>query len=216
MRHHVLVMSACAASVLLGLARPAPAQVQRTGGGESQKIMQQYQQLAAERSGLQAQNAQLKKDLDSAKADLEKLTKERDALKVRAAAVPAAEAAVAQLTAAKAAADRNLEESKQRTTELVGRFRETATNLKEAESDRTKLRSELEARNSAFDKCVDANMQLFDINGDILNRYAQVGMFTRVTADEPFTRITRNRLDNLVLESRARAEELRLKRASPP
>ncbi len=208
-------MSACAASILLGLAQPVSAQTQRSGGGESQKIMQQYQQLAAERAGLQAQIEQMKKDLASAKADLAKVTQERDALKARAAGVPAAAAAVAQLTAAKATSDRNLEESKQRMTELVARFRETATNLKVAETDRNKLRGDLDARNAMFDKCVDANMQLYDINGDILNRYAHVGMFTKVTADEPFTRITRNRLDNLVLEYRARAEELRVKKPSP-
>jgi hypothetical protein len=38
-----------------------------------------------------------------------------------------------------------------------------------------------------------------------------VGLFTKVSAGEPFTRITRTRIDNLVDETRARALELRAK-----
>ena len=49
---------------LVTLGGPVGAQTQRSGGGESQKIMQQYQQLAAEKTSLQSQLAQMKKDLD--------------------------------------------------------------------------------------------------------------------------------------------------------
>jgi hypothetical protein len=45
-------------------------------------------------------------------------------------------------------------------------------------------------------------------------------LFTKAAAVEPFTRITRTRIDNLVDEYRARAEELRAKAraaaGSPP
>jgi chromosome segregation ATPase len=194
-------------------ARDSRAQTQRSGG-EQQKFMQQYQQLAAEKTDLQAQLAQAKKDLDAAKADLAAMKKERDSLKTRPSGV--APATVAQLTSAKESAERNLEQSKQRTAELVARFRETATSLRDTEAERTKLRGELDVRNAAYDKCAENNQQLFDINGDILNRYDHVGVFTRVGADEPFSRITRTRMDNLVVETRARALELRVKQRPPP
>jgi chromosome segregation ATPase len=188
------------------------AQVQRSGG-DNQRIMQQYQQLAAEKTGLQAQLAQMKKDLDKATADLASMKKERDALKLRPAGP--SPAVVAQATAAKDAAERNLDQSKQRMTELVGRFRETAGALKDAEADRTKLRADLTAKAAAFDKCADNNQQLYEINEDVLNRLSHVGAFTKISAVEPFTQITRTRLDNLVLETHERAEELRVKKAAP-
>jgi hypothetical protein len=122
---------------------------------------------------------------------------------------------VTQLTASKDAAERNAEQSKQRMAELVARFRETAGNLKDVEAERGKLRSDLEARNAAFDKCAQANLQLYDINGEILSRYEHVGLFTKASAVEPFTRITRTRMDNLVVETRARAEELRVQKRTP-
>jgi chromosome segregation ATPase len=215
MKSHHLATAAVAAW-LIAECGSANAQVQRSGGGEAQKFMQQYQQLAAEKTALQTQVTQMKKDLDSAKTDLAAMKKERDVLKAQkahAAGVPAA--TVAQLTASKEAAERNVELSKQRMTELVTRFRETATNLKEAESDRTKLRGDLEARNAAFDQCAANNQQLYEINGEILRRYNNVGLFTRMGAVEPFTQITRNRIDNLVVETHARAEELRVKKSAP-
>ena len=196
----------------IGTVDSAQAQTQRSGG-EAQKFMQQYQQLAAEKTALQGQLEQMKKDLDAANASLAEVKKERDLLKARPAGVSPAN--VAALTASRAAAERSLQESKQRTVELVSRFRDTVTNLKDVEADRTRLRTDLAARNTAFDKCAENNLQLLEINDDILNRYEHVGLFTKVSAVEPFTKLTRTRMDNLVVETRARAEALRVKARTP-
>jgi chromosome segregation ATPase len=192
---------------------PVHAQVQRSGGGgETQKIMQQYQQVSAEKTALQAQVAQLKKDLEVATGELGTVKKELVVAKGHTGVSPAA---VTQATAARDAADRNLEQSKQRMAELVTRFRETATNLKEIEADRTKSRKDLSDRNEAYDKCALDNAQLYDINGEILDRFAKVGLFTKASATEPFTRLTRTRIDNLAVEYRQRADQLKVKPATP-
>ena len=201
---------------VIAAAAPVHAQTQRSGGGEAQKFMQQYQQIAAEKTALQTQLEQLKKDLDTAHTDLAAMKKERDVLKAHAGVPTAAAAtALAEVTASKESAEKNVEQYKQRMTELVNRFRETAANLKEVEADRTTLRGTLAERNAAFDKCAEDNLQLFKINGEILDRYDHVGLFTKVSAGEPFTKITRARLDNLVVEYRERAEQLRAKKPGP-
>jgi chromosome segregation ATPase len=206
-------LTVCAFALTAGA--PSHAQVERSGGGETQKIMQQYQQVAAEKTALQAQVAQMKKDLDTAKSDLAAAKKERDTLKVRAGGAAAAAATVTQLTASKESAEKNLEVYKQRMNELVGRFRETATNLKEVEADRSKLHKDLDERNAAFDKCAENNLQLFEINKEVLDRYQHVGLFTKASAAEPFTQITRTRIENLVDEYRARALENRTQKHTP-
>jgi chromosome segregation ATPase len=200
--------------ILLALAAAAPlhAQVQRSGGGESQKIMQQYQQIAAEKTALQAQLTQMKTELDAAKAELASAKKERDALKAQTGAGAAAAAAAARLSSEKAAAEKSAEQNKQRLTELVARFRETANSLREVEADRSKLRNELQERSTAYDKCAEANLGLFDISTEVLDRYEHIGPFTRISSAEPFTRITRTRIENLVDEYRERALELRVKK----
>jgi chromosome segregation ATPase len=190
----------------------AHAQTQRSGGGEAQKFMQQYQQLAAEKTALQGQLAQMKKDLDSANAELAAAKKERDALKGRSGVSAAAAAQLAGANAARQNAEKSLEQNKQRTTELVDRFKETVGTLKGVESDRAELKKENLALTASFDKCAVDNTDLYDISKTVLDRYERVGLFTKVSSAEPFTRITRTRIDNLVDEYRARAEELRVKK----
>jgi chromosome segregation ATPase len=183
----------------------AHAQTQRSGS-ETQKFMQQYQQLAAEKAALQAQQTQTKKELDAAQAELAAVKKERDALKSRAGG---STAQFAQLAAGKEAAEKSLEQLKQRTTELVARFREMAVNFKEVEADRATLQNDLKDRSVAFDKCAEDNLGLFEVNREILDRYEHVGVFTKIGTADPFTKIARSRIDNLVDEYRARALELR-------
>jgi chromosome segregation ATPase len=192
----------------LGATESAFAQVERTGGGESQKIMQQYQQLAAERTALQAQVAQLKKDLDTAHADLAAMKQQRDALRVNSGN---AAAAVSQANSSRQTAERDLEQSRLRMSELVARFRETAQNLKTVEQENARAKKSIAERDAAFDACADHNFQLYEISREVLDRYEHVGFYTKVSAAEPFTRITRTRIENLVDDYRARAEELRVK-----
>jgi chromosome segregation ATPase len=179
--------------------------------------MQQYQQIAAEKTALQGQLAQANKDLDAAKTELTAVKKERDALKARAAHAgdAAASAVVTRLTASKESAEKDAAVQKQRVTEITNKAREIVTNLKEVETDRTKLRKDLDERNTAYDKCAENNLQLYELTGDVLKRYEHVGLFTKVSATEPFTKITRTRIENLVDEYRARAAELRSKKRAP-
>jgi chromosome segregation ATPase len=191
------------------------AQTQRTGGGESQRLMQQYQQLAADKTALQAQAAQMKKDLDGAQSELAAVKKERDALKARSSGMAAAAGQLAQANEARQASEKSLEQYKQRTAELVERFKETIATLKGVESARAQLQQDNSMLSAAFDKCADNNLQLYEISNAVLDRYEHVGLFTKVGTAEPFTKITRTRIDNLVDEYRARAEELRSKKRVP-
>jgi len=211
MKHRFLVILVFTVS-LVQVQQSLRAQVQRSGGGEAQKFMQQYQQIAAEKSALQAQLAQMKKDLDAANAELATVKKERDAAKAHAGVPPAA---LTQATSEKEAAERSLEKYKQQTAELVARFREMAGNLRDVEAARAQLSKDLADRNSAFDRCAENNLQLYEINGQILDRYAHVGLFTKVSAAEPFTKMTRTRIENLVDETRERAQQLRVRKAAP-
>jgi uncharacterized phage infection (PIP) family protein YhgE len=197
---------------LLTAAPPGRAQAPRSGG-EAQKFMQEYQQLAAERTSLQAQLAQAKKDLESAQSDLASAKKERDALKARSSVSAAAAAQVAQANESRQTAEKNLDQYKQRTAELVERFKQTIATLKGVESDRAQLQKDNASLNAAFDKCAESNLQLYEITDSVLDRYDHVGLFTKVGTADPFTRIARTRIDNLVVEYRARAQELRVKKS---
>jgi uncharacterized protein (DUF3084 family) len=213
-RRHPLtgILILAAASLACFCAR---AQVERSGGGETQRFIQQYQQVSAEKTALAAQLAQAKKDLDAAQAELASTRKERDALKARAGAAASAAGAIAQLTASRDADEKNLGLYKQRMEELIGRYRDLTAQLKEVEADRSKQVKDLAERNAAYDKCAANNAQLYTITGEVLDRYEHVGLFTKASADEPFTRITRTRIENLADEYRQRAMENRTQKLAP-
>lgn len=186
----------------------ASAQVQRSGGSSgaaNAQLMMQYQQASTERAQLQADNAKLKKDLDDVKKQLDAATKQ----------VAASKAGVsrdsAQLAAAQAANDRSakdLADAKGKMQELVGKFRETITEMRGIESERSQLQQQLLQSKAAFDQCADRNYSLYQVDNEVLDRYAHEGVFSHVASAEPFTRIKRTQIDNLVLEYKERAKEL--------
>jgi chromosome segregation ATPase len=175
--------------------------------------MQQYQQLAAERTQLQAQAADLKKKLDDANAELAAVKKDRDNLKAHPGVSPAL---LAESNAGKASAEKNLEQSKARMKELIDRYRDLGQTLKETESDRNKVRQDLAAMKDDFGRCAEDNAQLADLSSRVLDRYEHAGLFTRARAVEPFTQITRTRIQNYADEYREKAEQLKVRKAVPP
>jgi len=197
---------------LLAASTGAHAQAQRSGG-ETQKIMQQYQQLAAERTQLQAQAVDLKKKLDDANAELAAVKKDRDNLKAHPGVSPAL---LAESNAGKASAEKNLEQSKARMKELIDRYRDLGQTLRETESDRNKVRQDLAVLKDDFGRCAEDNAQLADLGSRVLDRYEHVGLFTRARAVEPFTQITRTRIQNYADEYREKAEQLKIRKAVAP
>ena len=181
------------------------------GGAANAQLMMQYQQADAERTQLKSDNAKLKKDLDDLKKQLDAATKQAAASKAGVSRDSA------QLAAAQAANDRSakdLVDSKAKMQELVGKFRETITQMRGIESERSQLQQQLAESKTAFDRCAERNYSLYQVDNEVLDRYAHEGAFSHMASAEPFTRIKRTEIDNLVLEYKERAEELRMKKAA--
>lgn len=185
-------------------AAPVFAQSARSGGSANALLMQQMQQLASERTALQAENAKMKKEL----ADL---TKERDTLKSGRAALDqharASEAASARNAQEKANADSENQKLKDRMQELIAKFRETAQTLKEVETERATFKQSLTMRDAELAQCNAKNDALFKLNDEILARMDGQGAFSRLASLEPFTKLKRVQLQNLVDEYKYKAED---------
>jgi myosin heavy subunit len=205
--------SLCAAICGTLVALPALAQVQRSGGGggaANAQLMMQYQQASTERAQLQSDNAKLKKELEDLKKQLDAANKQAAASKAGVSRDSA------QLAAAQAANDRgakDLADSKAKMQELVGKFRETITQMRSIEAERSQLQQEVTQSKAAFDQCAERNYSLYQVDNEVLDRYSHQGAFGYLARAEPFTRIKRTEIDNLVLEYKERAEELRVKKA---
>lgn len=198
------------ALLTLMVAVPAAAQTERSGGGgPNAQLYAEYQQAVAERTQLQTDNAKLKSDLADAQKQLAGLKQQLAAARSGSAGD---QAALASAQAAQAAAAKNLATLRAQTDELIGRFRDTIGQLRDVETDRTRLRQQLEQSRGSYDRCAVANDGLYQIDNEVLDRYAHEGAFSHMSRAEPFTRLTRTRIDNLALEYHERAEQLRVQR----
>ena len=210
---HYLAACAAAVAACLAIAPPCSAQVARSGGGAgSAQLMQQMQQLASERTALQAENAKLKKDLEDARKERDALKKGQSALEQRA---KVAESSVKQTLEQRQSQEQELTQTKDKLQQLVAKFRETLQNMHEIETDRVASKQSLSTREQELKVCVDHNRGLYKLNQQVLTRLEHQGVWSRVAASEPFTKIKRVQLENLVDEYKGQADDLRLKGDQP-
>jgi chromosome segregation ATPase len=192
----------------------ASAQVQRSGGASpNAQVLQQLQQAVSERAHLQAENAKLKKEAEDLKKQLGTAQQQLTASKAGAGRN---QAAIAAARNTNASTEKSLEEAKGKMQELVSHFRETVTSLHGVETERSQLRQQLADSQAAYDHCAESNYALYELDTEVLDRYAHQGAFSYLSRSEPFTRLKRTQIDNLVIEYQQRAQELRIQKAAAP
>jgi DNA repair exonuclease SbcCD ATPase subunit len=195
---------AVAAVLAAACGPPASAQTARSGASASAQVYEQLQQLASERTSLQAENEKLK-------SSLAQVQKDRDALKAAQQAsdrrVQGAAAALAQSTSQREATERELAQYKARMEELIAKFRETIEKLRGAETEGATAKQSLAARERELQACVDHNLALYRLNDDVLTHFGRQGFWARLARSEPFTQIERVQNENLIDDYRARAQD---------
>ena len=203
-----ILLSAALSGSMLGATGPGLAQVQRQGGSTSPQLMQQYQQAIAERGSLQAENAQLKQHADELQKKLDAVTQQQSVAQRKLAGLQSQADRETKQQSADTAAAAKLQGQ---LTELITRYRETAQALKNVETDRGTLQAKAEGVGRELGSCVDHNANLYLLGDEILNRFEHHGFWSGAASKEPFTKISRVRLENLADDYRQRISELRLK-----
>ena len=188
------------------------AQSARTGGSANAQLVEQMQQLASERTALQAENARMKKELDD-------LRKDRDALKkaqqVGDARAKESSAALARSAAQRSSEQQEVQQLKDKMQELIAKFRETVQTLRQVETENATTKQTLAMRDQSLKVCLDHNAALYKLNGEVLDHFEHQSVWSHVAAAEPFTRIKRVQLENLVDDYHAKADDQHLKEATP-
>lgn len=203
-----LTVAAAGLAVVGSFSGEVDAQTARSGGGASAQLMQQMQQLASERTSLQAQNAEMKKELDALRKERDSLKKSQQAVDVR---YKSAEAALARGAAQHDSVEQELKQTKDRMQELIAKFRETIQTLHQAEADRASAQQAVAASDRDLKVCVQHNAALYKLNGEVLDRMEHQSAFTRMATIEPFTKVKRVQLENLVDDFKSRADDQLLK-----
>lgn len=196
----------------------ALAQSERSGNADA-RVMQQLQQVSGERVALQSENAKLKQEIEQLKQDLQQASTAKTALESRnkALAVSATRDEISGKQAKQA--EEQLEKARSQMQDLVAKFRETAQALRDVEADRATVKGQLALHERELKTCVDRNAGLYNLNAEVLDRMDNRGFWSSLTEREPFTKLKRVELENLIDDYKYRADELRLeqqKQASVP
>jgi len=199
---HRWIAGVAVVSAMLG--QQLSAQTARSGSSASAQLYEQLQQLATERSSLQAENDKLKNELAQAQKDRDALKAGQQAIERRA---QGAAAALAQSSSQREATEQELGQYKAKMQELVAKFRETIDKLREAETAGAAARQSLAARDRELHACVDHNLALYRLNDEVLTHYEHRGFWAQLARTEPFTRIGRVRNENLIDDYRSRAQD---------
>jgi uncharacterized phage infection (PIP) family protein YhgE len=168
--------------------------------------MQQIQQLTAERIQLQSDNTKLKSEVDDLKKQLQQATSGKAALEAKAKNL---EVAAGRNEASSKDSTEQLEKSRAQLQEVIGKFRETTQTLRDIETDRNEKKTQLAQRDVAFKQCVDRNAGLYTLGSEILDKLEHRGVWDAMKGAEPFTKLSRTRLENLIDDYRYRVDELK-------
>jgi predicted RNase H-like nuclease (RuvC/YqgF family) len=203
-----------AALVTLALLGPASAFAQTArpaaGGAPSAQAMQQLQQLASERTALQAEVSRLKSELEAARKERDSLKAAQGAAAQAAQRSRGAEAELARTQGEKARVDGELAREKQRVEELVTRFRETVESMREVETDRAAKTLALAQREQELKVAQERNTKLHALAVEMIDKFEDQGFWSSLARREPFTKLKRVELENLADSYRGAADDQRL------
>jgi chromosome segregation ATPase len=183
------------------------AQVARSGGAANSQMQMQLQQLASEKTRMEADNAKLKKDLDDARKELNALKNTQKTLDER---TKGSDAALVQSKTERESAEAQLKQTRDKMEQLIAKFRETAQTLRDAETERAATKQLLATRDQQLKVCADHNAALYRLNNEVLSHLEKQGFWSHAAAAEPFTKLKRTQNENLVDDYKARADDQRV------
>jgi chromosome segregation ATPase len=186
----------------------ARAQQARSGGADNAQLTQQLQQLASERTELQAQNAKLQKDLDEVRKERGALKTGQQGMQRRADESQAAMRQVQQSVATqRQSSDQEIAKWRSRVDEVAAEERKISEQLQAVEMDRNALKQTITVREQAVNSCAVRNQSLFALNSDILGHFEKESVFSRAGQAQPFAQTERTRLESLIGEDRPSAPD---------
>lgn len=207
MNHEMILYVALGAALLTPMA--GHAETVRQGSGNEQtalvaRLQQMVNDITAERDALSAQNANL----------AEKLAKEKEAhekqLEQLKRKLTGSEGALDRYKENDAALRARITEDRARMQELIDKFRETAQSLRQVEMERGELKATVSAQREGIRQCTRKNLELYQANLDLLDRYQAKGVWDAMLQREAVTGLRRVEIENLVEDYRRRLDQMQV------
>ncbi len=173
-------------------------------GGATDQAQALIQQLGAERARLSAENSKLKKKLKEVEGELEELKSASEKTDKKLNVV---QSQLNQKTNLSEKLNGKLEEAKNKMQELITKFRETITNLRQVENESAQRAQEIARLDRELKLCATNNVALSELGYEVLAKYEDKGFWDRVGQKEPFTKIKKVQIENLVDDYKYKIED---------
>lgn len=208
-----MARSALQTGLILVLACAAlGAQAEADGQAASQQALRKAQgllrQLMEEKAALQAENAKLKLDGDSAKKQLAKLEADLGAASSGLARLQTSQAELSEKLQGESAERSRLSQSY---SSLQGLQQKTVATLGLYRHDHELLVNALKEREEWISQCGAANKKLLELQEELAARYAGKSLWDVIGQAEPLTGIAAVTAENAAQEYRFKREDLRVK-----
>lgn len=181
--------------ILLSLPHAFAEVTSRSGSNDQSQAL--IQQLGAERTRLNAENAKLKKKLKEAEKSLEEFKDDNAKTEKKLSSVQSQLNTKANLSES---LTERLKQSKARLEELIAKFRETVKNLRTVERENAQRGQEISRLERELTTCAASNVALSELGYEVLDNYENKGFWDRAGQIEPFTQLKRVQIENLVDE----------------
>ena len=150
-----------------------------------------------ERNNLLSDKAQLEQEKKTLTAKVDTLNKQAAADKEQL------DAAMAKM--------KELDDARESLAKWKAAYEQVTTTAQKSEAERAKLASESVMLKRKVEDRERKNLELFKLANEILTRYEKFGLGEALAAKEPFARITRVKLENLVQDYQDKIADQRVK-----
>jgi chromosome segregation ATPase len=154
-----------------------------------------------ERNNLLSDKAQLEQEKKTLTAKVETLTKQAAADKEK----------LDSLTAKASDQEKELLQTKESLGKWKAAYEQIAAGAQKSEAERSKLAQESIALKRKLEDLERKNLALFKVGNEILTRYEKFGLGEALAAREPFTGVTRAKLESLVQDYHDKLADQRIK-----
>jgi chromosome segregation ATPase len=154
-----------------------------------------------ERNNLLSDKAQLEQEKKTLTAKVETLTKQAAANKEK----------LDSLTAKASDQEKELLQTKESLGKWKAAYEQIAAGAQKSEAERSKLAQESIALKRKLEDLERKNLALFKVGNEILTRYEKFGLGEALAAREPFTGVTRAKLESLVQDYHDKLADQRIK-----
>ncbi|MDX1811772.1 MAG: hypothetical protein R3240_07495 [Gammaproteobacteria bacterium] len=159
----------------------------RDAGDQTVKKMQyMLRQISAEKDAALAEVAKLKKEVEKLEKTVRKSDKKSSS---QGKKIERLETTIAKYKENNDAMRERILKDREKSLEMVDKFRETVGVLRQLEKDKSALNASLTDTQKNLDTCSKENKNMYQVNSELVKAYRNKGVFDALLEKEPFTGI---------------------------